>query len=127
MVSGNGRVLSIGLHPRSIDFGNYPHMTEELLTERIIAAEAAMREQGIDLVPCRVSVDPDEAAAMVREAAKDGPFAVAMIGAGVRMAPDQTLLFERLVNVIIETYPGLPMCFNNSPESTVDAIRRWVA
>lgn len=125
-MSETGRVLSIGLHPNSIDFTNYPHMTVELLTERIIAAEAAMREQGIDLVPCRVTADPDEAAAMVREAAAEGPFAVAMIGAGVRMAPEQTLLFERLVNVLIETFPGLPMCFNTSPESTVDAIRRWV-
>lgn len=125
-MSDTGRVLSIGLHPNSIDFGNYPHMTADLLTERIVIAESAMREQGIDLVPCRVSADPDEAAAMVREMASEGPFAVAMIGAGVRMAPEQTLLFERLVNVVIETFPGLPMCFNTSPESTVDAIRRWV-
>jgi len=41
-----------------------------------------------------------------------------MIGAGVRMVPEHTELFERLVNVINEVAPGISFCFNTSPEST---------
>ncbi|HEY1177502.1 MAG TPA: hypothetical protein VGF17_15200 [Phytomonospora sp.] len=118
------RVLSIGLHPAAIDYAKFPGLTEELLTARIAAGEAAIRDAGFDLVPCPVPADLDGAEEAVRAAA--GPFAVAMIGAGVRMAPEHTLLFERLVNVLIAAHPGLPLCFNTSPESTIDALRRWV-
>ncbi|MBB4957634.1 hypothetical protein [Micromonospora polyrhachis] len=68
---------------------------------------------------------PDEAEARVRECVAAGPFRVAMIGAGVRMAPEHTLLFERLVNVLTESQPGISFCFNTSPEGTIDALRRW--
>jgi hypothetical protein len=36
------------------------------------------------------------------------------------------VLFERLVNLINEISPGIAFCFNTSPETTVDAMRRWV-
>jgi hypothetical protein len=49
-----------------------------------------------------------------------------MIGAGVRLAAEHTLLFERLVNVVVELVPGIRWCFNTSPETTIDALRRWV-
>jgi hypothetical protein len=44
----------------------------------------------------------------------------------VRMVPEHTELFERLVNVINEVAPGISFCFNTSPESTIEALRRWV-
>jgi hypothetical protein len=47
-----------------------------------------------------------------------------MIGAGVRMAPEHTALFERLVNVINEVSPGVTFCFNTTPDTTIDALRR---
>lgn len=49
-----------------------------------------------------------------------------MIGGGVRMLPEHTLLFERLVNVLLEASPGIRLCFNSSPETTIDALRRWI-
>ncbi|RVX41933.1 hypothetical protein EDD27_4540 [Nonomuraea polychroma] len=48
-----------------------------------------------------------------------------MIGAGVRVAPEHTLLFERLINVLVSAAPGIRFCFSTSPETTIDAIRRW--
>lgn len=75
---------------------------------------------------CLVGTDPDEAEQSVRERLPEGPFDVVMIGAGVRMAPEHTLLFERLINALVATTPGVRFCFNTSPETTIDAIRRWV-
>ncbi|WP_175647761.1 hypothetical protein [Streptomyces cyaneochromogenes] len=49
-----------------------------------------------------------------------------MIGGGVRMLPENTLLFERLVNVLTEEAPGIRLCFNTTPEDTVEALRRWI-
>ncbi|WP_228812506.1 hypothetical protein [Nocardia otitidiscaviarum] len=121
------RVLSIGLHPSAVDYSRYPQITEAELTARIAAGEAALRDAGFDIVSCQVSADPGEAEVAVRRCAGDGPFRVAMIGAGVRMAPEHTLLFERLVNVTTAVAPGIRFCFNTSPETTIDALRRWVS
>ncbi len=119
-------VLSIGLRPSAVDYSRYPQMTEAILTARIAAGETALREAGFDFVPCNVPADPDAAEAVLRECAAGGEFRVAMIGAGVRMAPEHTLLFERLINVAADLAPGIRFCFNTSPESTIDALRRWV-
>lgn len=124
--SSGTTVLSIGLHPGAVDYGRYPHIDAATLTARIAAGETALRDAGFDLVSCQVPADPDAAEAKLRECAADRSFGVAMIGAGVRMAAEHTLLFERLVNVLVELVPGIRLCFNTSPETTIDALRRWV-
>ncbi|MEU9862008.1 hypothetical protein AB0D99_14100 [Streptomyces sp. NPDC047971] len=121
------KTLSIGLHPRSIDYSALPGVDEATLTARIAAGNAALREAGFDVVTCLVDPSPDGAEAAVRELIKDETFGLAMIGGGVRMIPEHTLLFERLVNVLTEAVPGIRLCFNTSPETTVDALRRWIA
>ncbi|MFE5485050.1 hypothetical protein [Streptomyces sp. NPDC056527] len=123
----NTKALSIGLHPRSLDYSTLPDGVDEAsLTARIAAGNAALREAGFDVVTCLVDPSPDGAEAAVRKLLEDGTFGVAMIGGGVRMMPEHTLLFERLVNVLIEAVPGIRLCFNTSPETTVDALRRWI-
>ncbi|WP_410870443.1 hypothetical protein [Nocardia sp. A7] len=119
-------VLSIGLHPGAVDYTKYPNLDEATLTARIAAGESALRAAGFDIVSCQVPADPDAAEAKLRECAAGGTFGVAMIGAGVRMAPEHTLLFERLINVASELAPGIRFCFNTSPETTIYALRRWV-
>ncbi|MGW6422820.1 hypothetical protein ACWF82_09100 [Nocardia sp. NPDC055053] len=119
-------VLSIGLHPSAVDYSHYPQLDETTLTARIIAGETALREAGFDLVSCQLPADPDAAEAKLRECLAGKEFRVAMIGAGVRMAPEHTVLFERLINVTAELVPGIRFCFNTSPETTIDALRRWV-
>lgn len=123
MVTG---ILSLGLHPSAIDYSRYSGLDERTLTARIAAGEATLREEGFDIVPCQVPADPDGAERRVRECVATNPVRVVMIGAGLRMAPEHTLLFERLVNLLNELVPGIVFCFNTSPESTVDALRRWV-
>ncbi|MEU4332238.1 hypothetical protein [Nonomuraea dietziae] len=120
------RILTIGLHPSAIDYTPFPDLDEATLTARIEQGDAALRAAGFDAVRCLVGTDPDEAEQSVRERLPEGPFDVVMIGGGVRMAPEHTLLFERLINVLVATTPGVRFCFNTSPETTIDAIRRWV-
>ncbi|MFE5634265.1 hypothetical protein [Streptomyces sp. NPDC056543] len=123
----HARVLSIGLHPRSLDYSALPDGIDEAsLTARIAAGNAALREAGFDVVTCLVDPSPDRAEEAVRELLKGDAFGLAMIGGGVRMMPEHTLLFERLVNVLTEAVPGIRLCFNTSPETTVDALRRWI-
>lgn len=123
----NTKVLSIGLHPSALDHTRMPDgLDEAALTARIAAGNTALRAAGFDAVPCLIDTSPDRAEATVRERLQEHAFGLAMIGGGIRMAPENTLLFERLVNVLAEAAPGIRLCFNTSPETTVDALRRWI-
>lgn len=119
-------VLALGMHPSAIDFSRHPEITEDMLTARIEAGEAALREAGFDIVPCRLtSDDPDDAEKAIRETVAARPVQVVVIGAGLRMAEEYTLLFEKVVNLLVDLVPGIRFCFNTSPETTIDALRRW--
>ncbi|MFF9780140.1 hypothetical protein ACF1HJ_41675 [Streptomyces sp. NPDC013978] len=124
---GETKVLSIGLHPSALDYSRMPDGVDEaVFTARIEAANAALREAGFDVVPCLIDISPDRAEATVLEQLQEHAFGLAMIGGGVRMLPENTLLFERLVNLLIEATPGIRLCFNTTPEDTVEALRRWI-
>jgi hypothetical protein len=122
------RVLSIGLHPRSLDYSTMPDgLDEAALTARIEHGNQALREAGFDVVHCQIGTSPDTAEELIRDTLDGGSFGLAMIGGGVRMVPEYTELFERIVNVVHEASPGIRMCFNTAPDNTVDALRRWIA
>lgn len=117
-------ILSLGLHPSALDYSRHPGLDEATLTARITAAEAALHQAGFDIVSCQVSADPDEAEARIRECVVARPVEGVMIGAGLRTAPEHTLLFERAVNLLNRLVPGIVFCFNTSPETTIEALRR---
>lgn len=123
MVTG---ILSLGLHPSAIDYSHHPGLDEATLTARIAVGEATLREAGFDIVACQVPADPDEAEKKIRECVAANPVRVVMIGAGLRMTPEHTVLFERIVNLLNEVVPGIVFRFNTSPETTIDALRRSV-
>jgi hypothetical protein len=121
-------VLSIGLHPRSLDFSTMPEGVDEAsLSERIERGNAALRDAGFNFVPLLGRCLADVAEQVNRDHLQDAQFGLAMVGGGVRMVPEHTLLFERIVNVLHEVSPGIRLCFNITPDNTVDALRRWIA
>ncbi|WP_435592253.1 hypothetical protein [Nocardia sp. bgisy118] len=120
------KILSIGLHPSQLDYRKHAGLDEAELTARVEAGTAALRDSGLDVVSCSVPADPDAAEDLVKSRLGEATYGLAMIGGGVRMLPEQTLLFERIVNVLTESAPGIRLCFNTSPETTVDALLRWV-
>ncbi|NYJ32712.1 hypothetical protein [Nocardiopsis aegyptia] len=38
---------------------------------------------------------------------------------------EHTLLFERAAKPLNELSPGSVFCFHTSPDTTIDALRRW--
>jgi hypothetical protein len=120
--------LSIGLHPRSLDFSTLPDGVDEAsLTARIERGNAALRDAGFDVALCQVDTSADAAERQLRDAFDGASFGLAMIGGGIRMIPEHTELFERVVNVVHEVSPAIRLCFNTAPDNTVDALRRWIA
>lgn len=61
---------------------------------------------------------------MVRQALTEGPFVCAMIGAGLRVLPEHTVLFEKIINIIHGDAPAAKLCFNTRPDNTPDAVQR---
>ncbi|UIX32517.1 hypothetical protein [Streptomyces sp. GQFP] len=121
------KVLSIGLHSSALDYSRMPDgLDEATLTARMEAGVAALHEAGFDVVSCLVGTSSDGAEATVRELLQEHTFGLATIGGGVRMLPEHTLLFERLINVLTEAVPGIRLGFNTTPGDTVDALRRWL-
>jgi hypothetical protein len=119
-------VLAIGLHPSALDYDRVPNLDEAALTARIEAATRLIGEAGFDAVSCSVGTSPDEVESTIRDQLATGPFGLAVIGAGVRLQPEHTVLFERIINVLNDVAPGIRFCFNTSPETTIDALRRGI-
>lgn len=121
---GPAHVLQIGMDPSVIDFSPWPGQDADQLRARIAAPRAALCDEGLDVTPCLVPDDADAAEVIVREVLTDRRFDVIEIGSGMRTSHEYTTIFERVVNTVIALQPGVPLCFNDSPESTPDAVRR---
>ena len=120
-------MITIGLHPRVLDYSTLPDGVDEAsLTARIERGNAALREAGFDVVPCHVDTAADAAEEQVRAQLRGTRFGLALIGGGIRMIPEHTELFERIVNALHEQSPGIRLCFNTAPDNSIDALRRWI-
>lgn len=126
-VSAMTRILMIGIRASALDFSKLPPgLDEAIMTERIEAGFGATLAAGFDAVSCLIGSSPVEAAAEVREAFARDHFGLVMIGGGIRLVPEYTELFELVINTCSEESPGIQFCFNTSPETTLDALRRHV-
>ncbi|WP_182348264.1 hypothetical protein [Tomitella gaofuii] len=121
------RVLQIGMDPDVIDFSPWPGQDADALRARLGEAEAALRDAGVDVTMCVLPDDVDAAESTVRKIVDAEPFDVVEIGSGLRTSHEYTLVFERVVNTVAALRPGVPFCFNDSPETTLDAVRRGLA
>ncbi|WP_431970152.1 hypothetical protein [Nocardia sp. bgisy134] len=121
------RALTIGLHPQAMDYSRFPDLDEAQLTARVDVANAALQNTEFDVMPCMVRASPEEAETEIRTLLADQQFDLVMVGGAVRAFPEHTLLFERIVNVIVDAAPGIRFCFNTSPETSLDALRRAAA
>ena len=121
------RVLQIGMDPAVIDFSPWPGQSAESLQGRIRRAEDELRDAGFDVSSCLLTQDASAAEASVRDALTTQAYDIVEVGSGLRTSHDYTLVFERVINTIITARPGVRLCFNDSPESTLDAVRRAAA
>lgn len=120
------RVLQIGVDPEVIDFSGWPGQDAATLRRRVGEAEAALRRAGFEVTVCLLHDDPDTVDAAVAASFAHGAFDVVEIGARLRMSPEYTLVFERVVNLVSRIQPGVHVCFNDSPETTLEAVLRGI-
>jgi len=121
-------VLVVGLDPTIIDFskpGYPPGMDATKVFAGIKSSEDELTGLGYSVQTCLTDFG-ETAEAVVQSQLKDKPWDCVMIGAGVRVIPDNFILFEKLVNVVHEHAPQAKMCFNQLPADIGEAVKRWV-
>lgn len=123
-------VLLVGLEPELIDFSQpdyarFPGLDAGKVRAALRADEARLRDLGYDAQTCLTDLG-DTAEATLRAHLGRQRFDAVMIGAGVRMIPGQTRLFEMIVNLVREHAPHAKLCFNTQPSDTAEAVQRWV-
>lgn len=123
------RVVLIGLEPTLIDFSDpayaaFPGMTAAKVQAGLDADVASLGALGYAAELCLVDFG-ETAEAVLRQRLKAKSFDCVMIGAGVRLIPENTPLFEKLINVVHECAPGAKLCFNTGPTDSAQAVQRW--
>ena len=83
-----------------------------------------LRDAGYHVVNVLIR-NGDTPETVVDRAVAEGPFDAILIGAGVRLVADNTLLFEALVNLFHAAYPQARFVFNQAAVTSPDDVQRW--
>jgi hypothetical protein len=122
------KVLIVGLEPSLIDFSDPAYAagrSEAAVRAGLEADKAHLSRLGYDAELCLTDFG-ETAESVLRDRLRQSPFDCIMIGAGVRMVPQNTPLFEKLVNIAHTDAQQAKLCFNTKPTDTAEAIQRWV-
>jgi phage FluMu gp28-like protein len=123
-------IFLIGIDPLLLDFSlpdfsAMPGLTAEKIEMGTKAALDELNNLGYIAEKCWVdlgSTASETVIAKLKEKTYDG----IIIGAGIRVAESNFLLFEKIVNTIHEHAPQAKIVFNTSPKDNVAAVKRYI-
>jgi len=121
--------IQIGLDPdvidcSSSDFAQFAGLSKEKLRAANDENVAALRAAGYRVDNCLIDFG-DAGADKARQWLEAKRYDAVLIGAGVRLVANNTLLFESIVNAAHIAQPGCRFVFNRAAVATPDDIRRW--
>lgn len=122
-------VLIVGETPENMDFSD-PAIPKGLTPEKIKEGleESLNQLRGKGRVARLVYLDTKETALeQMAEALGWNVFDVIVVGAGLRIVPKQTEMFEVVMNVIRTAAPQAKLAFNLSPDDSAHAAERQLA
>ena len=122
------KVLLIGIDPKLIDFNLSTATGWDANGIQAAAQDASKRlmDLGYEVQSCLVDLG-ETAESVVSDILSRERFDCIMIGAGVRVLPQHTHLFEKIINTIHQKAPpSSKICFNTNPSDTVEALLRWM-
>ena len=117
-------VLALGLDPVFVNPKSIAGMSPALIRAFIDSQLDRLRAAGYEVENCLVDLG-ETAEGVLTQQLRNRSFDCILIGAGLR-APDQTLLFERLLNAVHALAPKARICFNSTPADSLEAVQRWV-
>lgn len=124
-------ILLIGIDPLLLDFSApdfeaMPGITAEKIEAGTQVALDELNSLGYIAEKCWVDLGATAAETVMARLEKmtyDG----IIIGAGIRVAASNFLLFEKIVNTVHQYAPKSKIVFNTSPKDNVAAVQRWVS
>jgi hypothetical protein len=121
----NKKVLLIGIDPKLIDPNLSTATGWDANRVRAAAQDTNKRlmDLGYEVQGCLVDLG-ETAERVVSDTLSREKFDYIMVGAGVRMLPQHTVMFEKIINTIHQKAPSSKICFNTNPADTVEAVLR---
>lgn len=122
------KVLMIGIDPKLIDPSMFTNTGWDANRVKAAGQDANKRlmDLGYEVQSCIVDLG-ETAESVVSDTLSREKFDCIMIGAGVRVLPQHTILFEKIINALHQKAPpSSKICFNTNPIDTVEAVVRWV-
>lgn len=123
------KVLIVGETPENMDFSDpaIPKgLTPDKIREGLEASLNELREEGH--IAQLVYLDTKETAPdQMTQALGWNVFDVIVIGAGLRIVPKQTEMFEVVMNIIRVVAPQARLAFNLSPDDSAHAAERQLS
>jgi hypothetical protein len=122
------KVLLLGIEPKFIDVNLATSTGWDANRVKAVAQEENNKLTDLGYEPQICFIDLGETAeSVVSDRLSRENFDCIMIGAGVRMVPQHTILFEKLMNAVHQKAPpSSKICFNTNPGDSAEAVLRWV-
>jgi hypothetical protein len=121
------KVLLIGIDPKLIDPSLFTNTGWDAKRVQAAAQDTNKRlmELGYEVQSCLVDLG-ETAESVVSDTLSKEKFDCILVGAGARIVPQYTLVFEKIINTIHQKAPpSSKICFNTNPADTVEAVLRW--
>ncbi|MCX6046903.1 MAG: hypothetical protein NT075_17505 [Chloroflexi bacterium] len=118
------QVLLIGIDPAFVNFSRTSGRTAEQVSAAGNSAQERLGALGYAVQNCLVDLGAT-AEALVLQALAQQTFDCILIGAGIRALPENTALFEKIINAVHQHAPAAKLCSNTHPNDTVEAVLRW--
>ncbi|KAI0455685.1 hypothetical protein F5B21DRAFT_471285 [Xylaria acuta] len=116
-----GFVSNVSLPPYFRDlFGTAEEIRAKLDADHDRIQRAGITPVSFELNPLEIEKGLTDLGALLRE----GKYDAIGIGAGVRLNPDYSALFETIVNLCRTIAPSVPLMFNNGPGGSVETLER---
>jgi hypothetical protein len=117
-------ILLIGIDPKFLDPNSLPAgLTPEMVREQAKQANEKLLAEGYRIHNCLIDLG-ETAEKTIKAKLSEMKFDGIMIGAGIRILPPNTLLFEKVINLLHKEAPQATFCFNMSPIDTIEAVKR---
>lgn len=120
------KILILGIDPKLIDvnLSSTTGWDANLVKEIAQEANNKLTKFGCEVQNCFVDLG-ETADSVVSDILSREKFDCIMIGAGVRILPQHTVLFEKIINAIHQRAPASSkIYFNTGPSDTVEAVLR---
>ena len=123
------KVLLLGIDPKFIDVNLATSTGWDANHVKAVAQEENNKLTDLGYEPQICLIDLGETAeSVVSDRLSRENFDCIMIGAGVRLVPQHTVLFEKIINAVHQKAPpSSKICFNTNPGDSAEAVLRWVS